>query len=82
MWLHTHLINDMIAACREVFKGGVIGFILCSTEGPHVDFRNPVNPIEKLEGAYDQSEPKFYNSQIHRAAFALPSFVKKQVSSL
>ncbi|KAJ0525722.1 putative spermidine synthase [Helianthus annuus] len=78
MWLHTHLINDMIAACREVFKGsvhyawanvptypsGVIGFILCSTEGPHVDFRNPVNPIEKLEGAYDQSEPKFYNSQV------------------
>nr|GEY59772.1 spermine synthase-like [Tanacetum cinerariifolium] len=93
MWLHTHLINDMISACRDVFKGsvhyawasvptypsGVIGFILCSTEGPPVDFRVPVNPIESLEGALEnQSEPRFYNSQIHRAAFALPSFVRKQ----
>ncbi|GJZ55121.1 probable protein phosphatase 2C 76 [Tanacetum coccineum] len=93
MWLHTHLINDMISACRDVFKGsvhyawasvptypsGVIGFILCSTEGPPVDFRAPVNPIESLEGALEnQSEPRFYNSQIHRAAFALPSFVRKQ----
>ncbi|PWA55760.1 spermidine/spermine synthase [Artemisia annua] len=97
MWLHTHLINDMISACRDVFKGsvryawasvptypsGVIGFILCSTEGPPVDFRVPVNPIESLEGAIkNQSEPRFYNSQIHRAAFALPSFVRKQVSCL
>lgn len=23
MWLHTHLINDMISACRDVFKGSV-----------------------------------------------------------
>ncbi|KAI7755266.1 hypothetical protein M8C21_002411 [Ambrosia artemisiifolia] len=96
MWLHTHLINDMISACREVFKSvhyawatvptypsGVIGFILCSTEGPPVDFKNPVNPIEKLDRALeDQSELKFYNSQIHRAAFALPSFVRKQVTCL
>ncbi|KAD4585927.1 hypothetical protein E3N88_23528 [Mikania micrantha] len=97
MWLHTHLINDMISACSEVFKGsvhyawanvptypsGVIGFILCSTEGPPVDFKNPVNPIEKLEGAFENAkEPRFYNTQIHRAAFALPSFVRKQVSSL
>ncbi|KAI3751137.1 hypothetical protein L2E82_22183 [Cichorium intybus] len=98
MWLHTHLIQDMISACRQVFKGsvhyawasvptypsGVIGFILCSTEGPFVDFKNPVNPIEKLVGGgiEHEREPRFYNSQIHRAAFALPSFVRKQVSNL
>ncbi|CAH1434890.1 unnamed protein product, partial [Lactuca virosa] len=97
MWLHTHLIQDMISTCREVFKGsvhyawasvptypsGVIGFILCSTEGPFVDFKNPVNPIEKLARTiHHDREPRFYNSEIHRAAFALPSFVRKQVSSL
>lgn len=23
MWLHTHLIEDMISICREIFKGSV-----------------------------------------------------------
>jgi spermidine synthase len=23
MWLHTHLIQDMISVCRETFKGSV-----------------------------------------------------------
>ncbi|KVI04666.1 Spermidine/spermine synthase family [Cynara cardunculus var. scolymus] len=97
MWLHTHLIEDMISVCRKIFKGsvhyawtsvptypsGVIGFILCSTEGAAVDFRNPVNPIEKLEGALEhQREVRFYNSQMHRAAFALPPFVRKGVKCL
>ncbi|KAK8714782.1 hypothetical protein V6N13_042131 [Hibiscus sabdariffa] len=93
MWLHTHLIEDMISVCRETFKGsvhyawtsvptypsGVIGFLLCSTEGPPVDFLNPINPIEKLDGAYHHKrELRFYNSEMHRAAFALPSFLKRE----
>ncbi|XP_058786799.1 spermine synthase-like [Vicia villosa] len=97
MWLHTHLIQDMLSICRATFKGsvhyawasvptypsGVIGFLLCSTEGPHVDFVNPINPIEKLEGA-DKHKRKlrFYNSEIHSAAFALPAFLKNEVSLL
>ncbi|KAK7856823.1 spermine synthase, partial [Quercus suber] len=78
MWLHTHLIQDMISICRETFKGsvhyawtsvptypsGVIGFLICSTEGPPVDFLNPINPIEKLEGALKHKrELRFYNSE-------------------
>nr|KJB52598.1 hypothetical protein B456_008G269900 [Gossypium raimondii] len=97
MWLHTHLIEDMISICRETFKGpvhyawasvptypsGVIGFLLCSTEGPPVDFLNPINPIEKLDGAYlHKRELRFYNSEMHRAAFALPSFLKREVRLL
>lgn len=97
MWLHTHLIEDMISICRETFKGsvhyawasvptypsGIIGFLICSTEGPHVDFVNPINPIEKLEGAdKHKRELRFYNSQIHSAAFALPAFLKREVSVL
>ncbi|XP_076957806.1 spermine synthase-like [Bidens hawaiensis] len=97
MWLHTHLIEDMITTCRHIFKGsvhyawtsvptypsGVIGFILCSTDGPPVNFKVPVNPIEKLEGTLKHHrELRFYNSQMHRAAFALPSFVKREVNCL
>ncbi|XP_022723766.1 spermine synthase-like isoform X4 [Durio zibethinus] len=97
MWLHTHLIEDMISICRETFKGsvhyawasvptypsGVIGFLICSTEGPQVDFVNPINPIEKLEGAYHHKrELRFYNSEMHKAAFALPSFLKREVRLL
>lgn len=44
---------------------GVIGFLLCSTEGPRVDFVHPINPIEKLDGALDyKRELKFYNSEV------------------
>lgn len=95
MWLHTHLIQDMISICRQTFKdvhyawtsvptypSGVIGFLLCSTEGPTVDFRNPVNPIEKLGHLKSKRELKFYNSEMHLAAFALPSFLKSEVKAL
>ncbi|KAK9147283.1 hypothetical protein Scep_006040 [Stephania cephalantha] len=97
MWLHTHLIQDMISICRETFKGsvhyawanvptypsGVIGFVLCSTDGPPVNFLKPINPIEKVGGAVKfRRELKFYNSEMHSAAFALPSFLKREVSAL
>ncbi|KAJ7965375.1 Spermidine synthase [Quillaja saponaria] len=93
MWLHTHLIQDMLSICQETFRGsvhyawtsvptypsGVIGFLICSTEGPPVDFINPINPIEKVEGALNhKGELKFYNSEIHSAAFALPTFLKRE----
>ncbi|CAN6705924.1 unnamed protein product [Malus baccata var. baccata] len=97
MWLHTHLIQDLISVCHQTFKGsveyawasvptypsGVIGFLLCSTAGPPVDFKNPVNSIEKLEGALKHKrELQFYNSEMHSAAFALPSFLRREVSAL
>lgn len=44
---------------------GVIGFMLCSTEGPSVDFKHPVNPIDAVESACNSSRPlKFYNSEV------------------
>ncbi|KAJ6969733.1 hypothetical protein NC653_034317 [Populus alba x Populus x berolinensis] len=49
-------------------------------EGPPVDF---LNPIEKLEGATKHKrELKYYNSEVHSAAFALPRFLKREVSLL
>jgi len=96
MWLHTHLIQDMLSICHETFKGsvhyawtsvptypsGVIGFLLCAKEGPPVNFLTPINPIEKLEGATKAGrEIRFYNSEMHRAAFVLPTFVKKELEA-
>lgn len=98
LWLHMHIIQDIFSACRQTFKGsvnyawtsvptypsGVIGFMLCSTAGPEVNFHQPVNPIEKLEARSDSPEDgkksrplKFYNSEMHCAAFCLPQFVRK-----
>ncbi|WVZ18511.1 hypothetical protein V8G54_005833 [Vigna mungo] len=56
---------------------GVIGFLLCSTEGPYVDFRNPINPIDPENYGISNQPLKFYNSEVHSAAFCLPSFAKR-----
>ncbi|XP_042422667.1 spermine synthase-like isoform X1 [Zingiber officinale] len=94
MWLHTHLIQEMLSICRETFNSvhyawasvptypsGVIGFLLCSTNGSPVNFLNPINPIEKQESLGCKRELKFYNTEIHKAAFALPSFAKRELSA-
>ncbi|KAF3796224.1 Spermidine synthase [Nymphaea thermarum] len=94
IWLHMHIIEDIVKNCRQIFKGsvnyawttvptypsGVIGFMLCSTEGPAVDFRHPANPIDAQESQCDRPL-KFYNSEIHSAAFCLPSFARKVIES-
>lgn len=39
--------------------------MLCSTEGPSVDFKHPVNPIDKDESHTKTKGPlKFYNSEV------------------
>ncbi|KAJ8538539.1 hypothetical protein K7X08_027760 [Anisodus acutangulus] len=96
IWLHMHIIKQIIANCRQVFKGsvnyawttvptyptGVIGYMLCSTEGPQVDFRNPVNPIDNKPSHIKSKAPlKFYNADIHKAAFILPSFARNLMES-
>ncbi|KAK1565051.1 hypothetical protein Q3G72_017671 [Acer saccharum] len=57
---------------------GVIGFMLCSTEGSFVDFKHPVNPIDPNQISGVAKGPlKFYDSEVHSAAFCLPAFAKK-----
>jgi len=44
---------------------GVIGFMLCSTEGAPVDFRHPINPLDENENSGIANTPlKFYNSEV------------------
>lgn len=42
----------------------MIGFMLCSTEGPAVDFKNPINPIDDESPAKSIEPLKFYNSEV------------------
>ncbi|XP_070055872.1 spermidine synthase 1 isoform X2 [Nicotiana tomentosiformis] len=96
IWLHMDIIEHILANCRQIFKGsvnyawttvptypsGVIGFMLCSTEGPAVDFKNPTNPIDTDDSHTKTRGPlKFYNSEIHSASFCLPSFAKRVIES-
>ncbi|XP_038975254.1 spermidine synthase 1-like [Phoenix dactylifera] len=96
IWLHMHIIEDIVNICRQIFKGsvnyawttvptypsGVIGFMLCSTEGPPVDFQHPVYNIDEDEKSNKTKRPlKFYNKAIHSAAFCLPSFAKRVIDS-
>ncbi|KAK8962696.1 Spermidine synthase 1 [Platanthera guangdongensis] len=96
IWLHMHIIEGIVSNCRQVFKGtvnyawttvptypsGVIGFMLCSTEGPPVDFQRPVHSIDENDDFNKAKGPlKFYNSDIHSAAFCLPSFARRVIDS-
>lgn len=95
IWLHMHIIEDIVSVCREIFEGsvnyawttvptypsGVMGFMLCSTKGPEVDFQHPVYQIEEDKESNKSGPLKFYNSEIHSAAFCLPSFAKRVIDS-
>lgn len=94
IWLHLEIIKEIAQACKHSFKGtvnyawtsvptypsGTIGFMVCSTPGPEVDFKTPINKIEEQAprpDSWPKLEPlKFYNSEIHRAALVLPQFAK------
>ncbi|XP_045810961.1 spermidine synthase 2-like [Trifolium pratense] len=90
-WYKSLDIEQLLIKSRQIFKGssdyawtnvptypsGVIGFLLCSTQGQHVDFRNPINPIGQENYGVSKYPLKYYNSEIHSASFCLPSFAKR-----
>ncbi|XP_071517395.1 spermidine synthase isoform X2 [Panulirus ornatus] len=89
MWLHTDLISRLLKNCRNIFPvveyaytctptypSGQIGFILCSKD-PATNFRDPVT-VWDSEKAMALSL-KYYNADIHRASFVLPTFMEKAI---
>lgn len=49
----------------NVVFSGVVGFMLCATEGPPVDFKHPINPIDAVPNhGVTKGPPKFYNSEV------------------
>ncbi|GFZ00085.1 spermidine synthase [Actinidia rufa] len=85
IWLHMHIIEDIVANCRQVFKGSVNYAWTTVPTYPrgHPWISNiPINPIDADESHCKLKGPlKFYNSEMHAAAFCLPSFAKKAIDS-
>uniref|UniRef100_F6SQW8 Spermidine synthase n=1 Tax=Monodelphis domestica TaxID=13616 RepID=F6SQW8_MONDO len=86
-WLHLDLIKEMRQFCKSLFPvveyayctiptypSGQIGFMLCS-KTPSTNFREPVQQLTQEQ--VEKMSLKYYNSDIHRAAFVLPEFARK-----
>ncbi|KAI9189459.1 putrescine aminopropyltransferase [Blastocladiella emersonii ATCC 22665] len=87
-WLHLQLIADVLTTTRTIFPStayatvsiptypcGTIGFILSSKEA-NKDFGNPIHAISAAE---ENELYRFYNADLHKAAFQVPTFVRKAI---
>ena len=92
LWLHLDLIKEVTDMSREVFVGGTvayafttiptypsgqIGFVLCAKQGDATDFVTPQRPPPAGGGLRPL---RYYNPQVHRAAFALPEFARSALA--
>ncbi|XP_033015397.1 spermidine synthase isoform X2 [Lacerta agilis] len=91
-WLHLDLIKEMRQFCKSLFPvveyayctiptypSGQIGFMLCS-KNSNTNFRDPVQKLSQKE--VEAMNLKYYNSDVHRAAFVLPEFARKALSAV
>jgi len=86
LWLHLDIIKNLLDQSKELYKtaeyafttiptypSGQIGFVLCSLRD---DFTASV-PQRKL----CSDELRYYNDQVHSAAFVLPEFARKKFAA-
>jgi len=89
MWLHTELIKKLKNEVSKIFPSveyafssvptypsGSMGYLVASKK--KCDLKNPVRELSDEE--CDAIGLQYYNSQIHRAAFTLPNFIKKALN--
>ena len=89
-WLHLNLIKQVIDNSRKLYPvveyawasvptypSGQIGFILCSND-EKTDFKVPVRKFSK---EFENAKLKYYNSNVHSAAFVLPQFCRIALES-
>lgn len=90
IWNHLSLIKKCFMSCREVFASvsyayvtipsypsGQIGFMICSNSPNISNFYNPrIVPESML------SNLRYYDRNVHIAAFVLPRFVKTELGNL
>lgn len=92
-WLHLEIIKSLAAMCKGVFQGGSvqyafttiptypsgqIGFMIC-TKGEQRDASVPRLPAPAGTAAHNPL--RYYSSEVHKAAFALPTFAKEALAS-
>ncbi|CAK7295684.1 Spermidine synthase [Vulpes lagopus] len=61
------------------YPSGQIGFMLCS-KNPSTDFQKPVQQLTQKQ--VEQMQLKYYNSDVHQAAFVLPEFARKALNDV
>lgn len=82
-WLHLGTITPMMDFCRKLFDhteystcmvptypSGQIGFLICS-----LGDTDPKQPRE-----WSHPSLRYYNTEVHRASFVLPEFVRRAVA--
>jgi len=82
-FLHLPLIKKVKQDCKQIFPvveyafttittypGGQIGFMVCSKD-PKANLREPVRKFSK---EFEDANLRYYNSEVHKAAFVLPQF--------
>ncbi|KJH51983.1 hypothetical protein DICVIV_01874 [Dictyocaulus viviparus] len=85
-WLHLGLIAHMVRFNRNLFANvkyaqsavstypsGTMGYIICSKSD--IDVTTPSRFLTKDD--IQKMKLRYYNSQLHSAAFVLPEFIKK-----
>ncbi|KAL8966067.1 MAG: hypothetical protein Q9183_003535 [Haloplaca sp. 2 TL-2023] len=85
-WLHLSLITNLKKQCKEVFPtveyayttiptypSGQIGFMVCCKDAE----RNIKEPMRSWSVEEEEKLCRYYNKDIHRASFVLPSFARK-----
>ncbi|KAM0245878.1 hypothetical protein ACHAQJ_010409 [Trichoderma viride] len=85
-WLHLPLITQLKKDCKEIFPvveyayttiptypSGQIGFMVCSKDA-NANVRVPLRSWTPEE---EEQKCRYYNAEIHKASFILPTFAKK-----
>ncbi|ORY62851.1 Saccharopine dehydrogenase-domain-containing protein [Leucosporidium creatinivorum] len=84
IWLHLPLINDLMTMTRGLFPvaefaytsiptypSGTIGFVVCTLD-ENRDLRTPLRDVKNV---------RYWNKQVHKQAFTLPTFAQKVVDA-
>ncbi|KAK9811308.1 hypothetical protein WJX72_001515 [[Myrmecia] bisecta] len=96
LWLHLDIIKELARMCSDVFQGGQvryafttiptypsgqIGFMICTkASGEAHDARIPSRPPPAQTQQPGWPPMRYYNSDVHRAAFVLPQFAKEALA--
>lgn len=66
-------VVDYAVASVPTYPCGLMGFFICSkSEG-----RTLSKPVRKFDKTKEDSELKYYNADVHEAAFKLPTFARR-----
>jgi len=81
--LHGEVVKSLMKVCGNLFKYAFYAYMLVPTyPGGHIGTcvcgmsRNPRTPVRTLPPEV-QSQLRYYNADIHKAAFVLPEFARR-----